>query len=165
MSTVVDELPRLGPALRRAWIGYRRRLDAELAEAGFGDRAFPDGRVLRICSRSADPTISEIGRELAITRQGASKIVAGLRDRGYVTLRPSATDRREKVVELAPRAVEYLAAHRRAASKIERRLRDDVGGDAFDALHLLLEALGGKEQPRLSDYLRTTTHAEYLPDG
>jgi len=144
----------LGGALRRAWVGYQRRLDEALAAAGFADRGFPDGRVLRICSRSAETTISQIGRELGITRQGASKIVASLHDRRYVTLRASPTDGREKIVELTSRATAYLAAHRKAARGIERRLRAEVGEEAFDGLCLLLDALGGDEQPRLSEYLR-----------
>jgi DNA-binding MarR family transcriptional regulator len=137
-------------------------LDEELAAAGFGDRGFPDGRVLRICSTSADATISQIGRELGITRQGASKIVASLRDRRYVTLSASVTDAREKIVELTPRANEFLAAQRKAARGIERKLRTEVGAEAFDSLYLLLEALGGDEQPRLSEYLRNSRYAEYL---
>ena len=47
-----------------------------MAEAGFGERKFPDGRVLRVCSGRAGSTISAIGRELGITRQGASKVVS-----------------------------------------------------------------------------------------
>src|SRR5882672_11311090 len=73
----------LGPALRRAWLGYQRRLDEAMAAAGFDERRFPDGRVLRMCSGPAGATTSQIGRELGITRQGAGKIVGSLRDRGY----------------------------------------------------------------------------------
>ncbi len=147
----------LGTALRQAWVGYRRRLDAELTAAGFRDRGFPDGRVLRICSRSGDTTISQIGRELGITRQGASKIVASLCDRGYVTLAASMTDGREKVVNLTTQAIDFLAAQRKAARAIESRLRVDIGAQAFESLRLLLEALGSDEQPRMSDYLRNAT--------
>jgi DNA-binding MarR family transcriptional regulator len=143
----------LGRALSQAWVGYRRRLDQELAAAGFDDRRFPDRRVLRICSSSTETTISQIGRELGITRQGASKIVASLRARSYVTLIPSATDGREKIVKLTPRATEYLAAQRKAARRIERQMRADVGAEGFDSLHRLLKALGGDEQPRMLDYL------------
>lgn len=145
----------LGGALRQAWVGYRRRLDDELAAAGFGDHGFPDGRVLRICSRSDETTISQIGRELGITRQGASKLVASLAERDYVTVAGSSTDRREKIVTLTPRATDYLAAHRTAARRIEHKLRTQIGNDAFDSLHLLLTTLGGDEQPRMSDYLRS----------
>jgi len=144
----------LGGALRRAWVGYHHRLDEELAAGGLGDHGFPDGRVLRICSSSADVTVSQIGRDLGITRQGAGKIVARLRDRRYVTIRSSPTDGREKIVTLTPRAHEYLEAHRKAVRKIERQLCREFGDDAVDNLFVLLDALEGDEQPRLRDYLR-----------
>jgi DNA-binding MarR family transcriptional regulator len=135
----------LGPALRRAWVGYRRRLDAEMERAGFADGGFPDGRVLRICARGANVTIAGIGRELGITRQGAAKIVTSLRQRHYVSVQPSPRDAREKVVVLTPRAQSYLEAHRKAARRIEAQLRRQVGAEAFEALGALLEALGGDD--------------------
>lgn len=155
----------LGAGLRQAWVGYRCRLDDALAAAGFADRGFPDGRVLRFCSRTDQATSSQIARELGITRQGAGKIVASLRDRGYVSLTASATDGREKIVELTPRAQRYLSAHRQAAREIERRLREELGPEAFDSLYLLLGALGGQEQPRMSDYLRQSGALDALGRG
>lgn len=131
----------LGPDLRRAWIGYRVRLLAEMKAAGFADTAFPDGRILRICLRSEQATISQIGRELGITRQGAGKAVASLRDRGYVHLTDSATDGREKIVTLTERAMSFVDAHQKSARKIERQLRRAVGADGFEALNRLLIAL------------------------
>jgi DNA-binding MarR family transcriptional regulator len=142
---------RLGVALQQAWVGYRHELDRELAAAGFGDRGFPDGRVLRLCGDAADVTISQIGRELGITRQGASKIVASLRDQGYVALSPSPTDRREKIVKPTRRAVEFLAAQREAASRIEAQIRSELGAHALDGLYGLLDALdalSGQDAPR-----------------
>ena len=147
---------RLGVALRRAWAGYRRQLDEELAAAGFGDRGFPDGRVLRLCTEASDVTISQIGRELGITRQGASKIVASLRDRGYVTLSSSPTDGREKIVRPTRRAVEFLSVQREAARRIEARIRSELGAEAMDGLYRLLDALGGDDLPRRTDYLRAS---------
>lgn len=139
----------LGAALRKAWIGYRRQLDAELAAAGFGDRSFPDGRVLRMCVRSTDVTVSEIGRQLGMSRQGAAKIVGGLRARGYVTLSGSATDRREKVLVPTARAAAFLVAQRNAARRVERRLRADIGAEALAALRRLVDALDGDGRARL----------------
>jgi DNA-binding MarR family transcriptional regulator len=105
---------------------------------------------------------SQIGRELGITRQGAGKIVAGLRDRGYVTLGASPDDGREKVVTLTPRARDYLAAQHTAARRIEQELRNQVGAEAFEGLLGLLDALDADEnQPRMRDYLR---HALRLTD-
>jgi DNA-binding MarR family transcriptional regulator len=148
----------LGGALRQAWVGYRRQLDHELAVAGFGDRGYPDGRVLSLCTGASEVTISQIGRELGITRQGASKIVAGLRDRGYVTLSPSPTDGREKIVKPTRRAVAFLAAQRDAAARIEARIRGELGDGPLEALNQLLGVLGD-DPPRLAEYLRNATSA------
>jgi DNA-binding MarR family transcriptional regulator len=153
---------RLGRALRQAWVGYQRRLDQEMAAAGFGDRRFPDRRVLGICSRAGETTIAQIGRELEITRQGAAKIVASLRDRGYLAVAPSATSGREKTVRLTARAIEYLETHRRAARRIERDVLAEVGPGGFESLARLLQALGGEEQPRMFDYLRRSADPDVL---
>jgi DNA-binding MarR family transcriptional regulator len=145
----------LGGALRRAWVGYQQLLDREMAAAGFDDRGFPDGRVLRLCAGSETMTASQIGRELGITRQGAGKIVNSLRDRGYVTLGPSSGDAREKALILTDRAHDYLAAQRAAARRIENTVREQVGAEAFAGLSALLALLNvDEDQPRLHDYLR-----------
>lgn len=147
--------------MRSAWVGYQRRLDEAMAAAGFPDRRYPDGRVLRLCARTGKVTASLIGRELGMTRQGAGKIVTTLRDRGYVVLEPSAADGREKVVTLTSRALDYLAAQRAAARQIERELQDQLGAEAFDGLSDLLDALGGPEdQPRMRDYLRNAARID-----
>jgi DNA-binding MarR family transcriptional regulator len=150
-----DAAKRLGPALRRAWVGYQRQLDEKMATAGFADRGFPDGRVLRMCSGRAETTVSQIGRELGITRQGASKIVAGLRERRYVTFSPSATDAREKILKLTPRAVDYLASQRKAARAIETQIRTELGPEALASFFRLADALAGDDDLRMSDYLRS----------
>ena len=144
----------LGPALRRAWVGYQQRLDAEMATAGFGDRRFPDGRVLRLCSRSADLTAAQIGRELGISRQGAGKIVTQLQSLGYVTLGPSPDDAREKTISLTARGVGYLAAQRDAARRIQDQIRENLGPETYESLHKLLDVLNVEATPRLRDYLR-----------
>ena len=151
----------LGGALRRAWVGYQLLLDAEMTKAGFADRRFPDGRVLRLCAREQSVTASRIGRELGITRQGAGKIVKSLRDRGYVTLGPPSGDGREKALILTDRAHDYLAAQRAAARRIENTVRAQVGEEAFAGLAALLVLLGvDEQQPRLRDYVNLTDHRD-----
>jgi DNA-binding MarR family transcriptional regulator len=145
---------RLGARLRRAWVGYQRELDAAMAAAGFADRHLPDGRVLRMCGRESGTTIARVGRELGISRQGAAKIVHSLRDRGYVTLEDSVTSGREKIVAVTPRAQAYLAAQRKAAQTIERRLRQRLGPEAVAALDALLDILGAQGDVRMRDHVR-----------
>lgn len=135
----------LGSALRHALAGYRRRMDQELSAAGFPERRFPEGRVLRMCADSASTTISDVGRALKITRQGASKIVAGLRQRGFIEVTPSAVDGREKILTLTPRAAAYLAALRDARDAIEARLRDEIGAGDIDQLIRCLALVAGED--------------------
>jgi DNA-binding MarR family transcriptional regulator len=147
----------LGPALRRAWIGYQRRLDMAMADAGFDERRFPDGPVLRLCSDSAGSTISNIGRELGITRQGAAKVVGHLHDRGYVSVADSPTSGREKSVTLTSSGTQYLAAQRDAVRTIERHLRKELGEEPLTALHRLLDVLDPGEEVRMRTYLSSRT--------
>jgi DNA-binding MarR family transcriptional regulator len=128
-----------------------------MAEAGFGERKFPDGRVLRLCSSDAGSTISAIGRELGITRQGASKVVAHLRDGGYVAVADSTTSKRERSVTLTQRGIDYLAHQRAAARAIEDELRAELGEPAISALEALLSALDAGEGVRLRAYLRRSS--------
>ena len=125
-----------------------------MAEAGFGERRFPDGRVLRVCATGAGSTISDIGRELGITRQGAGKVVAHLRDRGYVAVADSTTSKREKSVVLTPLGVDYLANQNAAARAIEDELRTEFGDATLTALGALLAALDAGDDVRLRAYLR-----------
>jgi DNA-binding MarR family transcriptional regulator len=148
----------LGNALRRARVSYRRHMDAELAAAGFAERRFPEGRVLAMCSRPGETTISDVGRGLGITRQGASKIVAEMRERGYLAVTLSATDGREKILTLTPRAIEFLTVRRNAADAFEARLRDKIGDDEIEHLFRLLDAVAGDE-PVTPDALRGDTPA------
>lgn len=128
-----------------------------MEDAAFGERRFPDGRVLRVCSGEAGATISAIGRELGITRQGASKVVTDLRDRGYVTVADSTTSKREKSVTVTSRGIDYLAHQSAAARKIEDELRAELGEAVLSALGALLEALDAGDGLRLRGYLRRSS--------
>ncbi len=128
-----------------------------MAEAGFGERRFPDGRVLRVCSGQAGSTISAIGRELGITRQGAGKVVAHLRDSGFLAVADSATSKREKSVILTPRGVDYLKHLRAAARAIEDELQAELGEAAVAGLGALLDALDAGDDMRLRAYLRRSS--------
>ena len=129
-----------------------------MADAGFGERRFPDGRVLRLCSGQAGSTISAIGRELGITRQGASKVVGHLRDRGYVAVADSATSRREKSVTLTSRGIDYLrgAASGRSGDR-GRSERPRSERQGFSGLFALLDALDDGEHVRMRTYLRRSS--------
>ena len=141
----------LGMALRRAQAGYRRQMDDQLAAAGFAGRQFPAGRVLRMCAGPGVTTISDVGRGLGITRQGASKIVAALREQGYLSVTPSHDDGREKILTLTPRAVEALLAAYRAAGAIEQRVREEIGAEAMEQFFRVLDVVADGEPVQPED--------------
>lgn len=147
-------MPALGPQLARAAAGYRRRVEEKLAAAGFDDRRFPDGLILRLCRQDQNVTISQIGRELAMTRQGASKLVTGLSERGYVTVDRSPTDAREKIVRPTARARAFVDAAKAARRELDEELRAHLGEDAIGALHALIDVLAGPEPLNLGELWR-----------
>jgi hypothetical protein len=68
---------------------------------------------------------------------GASKIVAGLRQRDYVDVSPSPSDGREKILTLAPLAIDCLAALHAAAHEIEERVGQDIDAKSYRQVPLL----------------------------
>ena len=140
-----------------------------MADAGFDDRRLPDGRVLRLCSDPPGSTISNIGRELGMTRQGASKLVSHLENRNYVSVADSATSRREKTVTLTGVGRQYLSAQRQAVLALERDVRAELGvelgEEALDVLYRLLDVLDDGDEVRMRTYLSTTTVGVSNPDG
>ncbi len=138
----------LGRVLRRALTAYWGLIGAELAAAGFADRRFPEGRVLAMCTAPGETTISDVGRRLGITRQGAGKLVAGLRERGYLNVTPSPTDGREKTLTLTPRASQFLAALADAGRAVESRLREELGADGIEQLFHALDLLAELADPQ-----------------
>jgi DNA-binding MarR family transcriptional regulator len=137
----------LGPVLRRAVAGYWQLIGAELTAAGFADRRFPEGRVLFMCRTPGQITISEIGRRLGITRQAAGKIVAGLKERGYLDVTPSPTDGRVKTLSLTPLAEQFLTALQHAGHVVESRLRTELGDEGFGQLVRGLDVLAELQGP------------------
>ena len=92
-----------------------------------------------------------------MTRQGASKVVANLRDHGYVAVADSTISKREKSVIVTPRGLDYLTHQAAAARAIEDELRAELGEAAFSALSALLDALDAGDGVRLRAYLRRSS--------
>ncbi|BBX72189.1 hypothetical protein MSHI_00950 [Mycobacterium shinjukuense] len=118
-----------------AWWSYVRRVDMEMESAGFPERSYSMNYVFALYAQPGPITISEMGRLFAISRQAASKVIAELRDRGYVRATTSATDQREKVVELTEKAIEFVTARLRVAGEVDSAIRQRIGDAGLDELH------------------------------
>lgn len=132
----------LGQALRMAWWSYVHRIDTEMESAGHPERRFSMNYVFALYAQPGPMTISEMGRQFEVSRQAASKIVAELRDDGYVLTVPSSSDQREKVIELTPKAIEYVTARRDVAAELDAAIRARLGTAGFDKLRRALDSVG-----------------------
>lgn len=131
-----------GEALRVAWWSYSQRIDAELAAIGLPGREFPLNYVFALYGQPGPMTISEMGRQFAISRQAASKITAELGRLGYVRVAASRTDQREKVVELTAKAVELVTARRSAAAALDGEICERLGSAGLAELQRAMEIVG-----------------------
>jgi len=108
METPVETLA-FGDALalaRRNWI---RESAARLAMRGFDDYRRSDAFVVRQLARHSSP-LGELGKNLAMTRQGGRKVVDGLVSRGYARVERDESDARKIVVTLTARGERYCHA-------------------------------------------------------
>ncbi|MFC9692596.1 MarR family winged helix-turn-helix transcriptional regulator [Kribbella sp. NPDC056951] len=115
----------------------QRRLSAD----GFTDSRFADGVVFQ--HLVAGPvTITTLAELLGVTQQAASKTVADLESRGYLTREPAPTDARAKQVTFTPRGKAVIAAARNHRAALDADLRKALGNNRVEeARQLLVDAL------------------------
>ncbi|GAA1683401.1 MarR family transcriptional regulator [Kribbella yunnanensis] len=115
----------------------QRRLSAD----GFADSRFADGVVFQHLV-SGPVTITTLADRLGVTQQAASKTVADLESRGYLTRAPAPTDARAKQVTFTPRGKAVIAAARKHRAAIDTELRKALGNNQVEAARqLLVDAL------------------------
>ena len=121
-----------------AYRDFTAEADAVLAVLGFG-RAHH--RVIYFVGRKPGMTVSELLDILKITKQSLSRVLGQLVREGYITQRPGTSDRRQRLLELAPKGAE-----------LERRLTEDqralvarayraAGAEAVDGFRRVLLGL------------------------
>jgi DNA-binding MarR family transcriptional regulator len=112
-------------------------LQRRLADEGFADSRFADGVVFQ--HLVAGPvTISTLAEKLGVTQQAASKSVADLWTRGYVSRRPDPADARARIVVLTDRGQAVIAAARKHRAAIDAEVRTALGDAAVENTRLLL---------------------------
>jgi DNA-binding MarR family transcriptional regulator len=132
-------LARLLSAATRAVI---ERLHEELAEAGHPGMRPAYGYAL-VAIGDDGSTASRLAVELGMTKQGAAKLVAALRELGYVERGGHAADRRARPLALTPRGVDLLRRSEEIQARIEREWAALVGERDMLALRRGLEAATG----------------------
>jgi DNA-binding MarR family transcriptional regulator len=112
-------------------------LQRRLAADGFEDSRFADGVIFQhLIGGSA--TIGALAERTGVTQQAASKSVADLWKRGYVSRQPDPADARARIVVLTERGQAVIAAARRHRAAIDAELRQALGDDQVEKARLLL---------------------------
>jgi DNA-binding MarR family transcriptional regulator len=112
-------------------------LQRRLAEEGFADARFADGVVFQHLV-GGPVTISTLAEKLGVTQQAASKTVADLWIRRYVSRRPDPADARARQVLLTERGEAVIAAARKNRAAIDAELREALGDTQVETTRQLL---------------------------
>jgi DNA-binding MarR family transcriptional regulator len=95
---------------------------------------------------------SVLAKRAGMTRAAMGELIDELERLGYVERVPDPADRRAKLVIGTPWARDVLAIVVAVNEKLERRLKRELGPEAYDSLRAGLERLGGTRvlrQPRI----------------
>jgi DNA-binding MarR family transcriptional regulator len=92
----------------------------------------PQGFVLRVVLKQPGVLNRELADVLGIARPTATRLVDGLIAKGLVERRPSAEDGREWNLFPTSAALAIGSALQNASAKVARKLREQIGAEAFD---------------------------------
>ena len=121
-----------------AYRDFTAEPDAILADYGFG-RAHH--RVIHFVGRHPAISVSELLAILKITKQSLSRVLGQLIEQGYIVQKPGTTDRRQRLLELTPKGVEF-------ENRLSRGQRDriaetyrEAGAEAVEGFRKVLIGL------------------------
>jgi DNA-binding MarR family transcriptional regulator len=117
----------LGILLGLASAAHADLVQQHLAAAGFEDVRRSDTGILFLLQTVDDPTVGACGKGLGVTKQAAAQTLHALADRGYVTLDPSPTDGRQRVVRLTERGQAQLRAAFAFSRELQAELVQELG--------------------------------------
>jgi DNA-binding MarR family transcriptional regulator len=133
--------------LRAARNVYAAAIRAAMAEAGCDDLPRNGAYVIGSIARTGAP-LSQIVRELAVSRQAAGQLVDTLVLRGYIERSVDLEDRRRLTVTLTERGRAGAAVVRSAVERIDVQLLERVGPEhAKGAIATLWALVNLGEEP------------------
>lgn len=112
---------------------FESRVMEGLAAAGFDDVTLAQSRVFQRIGPNGT-RLTDLAEQARVTKQTAAHLVDGLERAGYVERVPDPTDARARLVRIAGRGREAVAAARRIEAQIEAEWIAHLG--KRDAAHL-----------------------------
>lgn len=102
------------------------------------DASQMEGHILSVLEANA-MSLSQLAQKIGVSRQAVHKCAQGLVMRGYISIRPSDTSKREKIVSLASRGIQYCKDTLVIKNEIEDQVSKIIGKDEMAFLKQLLE--------------------------
>ena len=125
-------------ALIRAREGVMGPIRAMLAETGITEQQW---RVLRVLSEHGEMDGTTLANRASLLVPSLTRIVATLREKGLVTQRRDAQDRRRQVVAITPKGQGIIDANTAQAARIVDGFKAQLGAADYETLLTLLERL------------------------
>jgi DNA-binding MarR family transcriptional regulator len=132
--------PNLGVLLFIPYRSMETRVLAALAARGFDDITLAQARVFQRID-PAGTRLTELAEASQVTKQTAGFLVDQLQALGYVRRTPDPSDRRARLVMLAPRGRRACRVAAQAVADIEAEWAEHLGARRTEQLRVALEAL------------------------
>jgi DNA-binding MarR family transcriptional regulator len=130
----------LGLLLFVPYRAMESRILAALAESGFGDITLAQARLFQRIDAGGS-RLTRLAESAQVTKQTAGFLVDQLEAAGYVRRVPDPTDRRARLVVVAPRGRRAIRASAAVVEQIEAEWAAHLGPRRTAALRNALEAL------------------------
>lgn len=131
-----------GILLNVAFGAFKQGLHEHLESAGFDDLGGTFGYIARTLDASPDGlSLKDLAAALAVTPQGALKIVDDMVGKGYVARTPDPVDTRVKRLRITGRGRALLQEAGRFHRRFERELAQQFGAQAVQETRRVLESL------------------------
>lgn len=142
-----------GILLNIAYGTFKAGLHEHLARAGIDDVGTSFGYVFR--TLEAGPmNLRQLADVLAITPQGALKLVNSMVEKGYVERHDDAADGRVKQLALTGKARQVIAQARQYHAGFERGIAERMGEERAAAARAVLEDILSSHAPGIAPGLR-----------
>jgi DNA-binding MarR family transcriptional regulator len=126
--------------LRSARTTYGSAIGSSLSEAGFDDVPRNGAFVIGSIARTGAP-LSDIIKELGVSKQAAGQLVDTLVARGYLDRTVDPEDRRRLTITLTERGLAAGSAIRSAVDRVDTTLLEQVGAESVARARATLAAL------------------------
>src|SRR6201996_6894739 len=129
-----------------AYRDFTAKADETLAQYGFG-RAHH--RVIYFVGRNPGMTVSALLDILKITKQSLSRVLGQLVRQGFITQRPGATDRRQRLLSLTERGAELERKLTEEQRALIARTYKAAGAEAVDGFRkVMLGMINEADRPK-----------------